>query len=88
MAITTTIQTSFGEERECYIRLNNMEASNHGMPAKALFRAFLSQATFADGSHYVAEFDVEFQADVSKPLWSQAYAELIEENAWLDYVDV
>ena len=80
MAITTTIKTRFGEDRDCYIRLNSIEASNHGILAKALFRAFLSQEAFQAGSHYVAEFDVEFPADVSAPLWEQAYDALIEQE--------
>lgn len=88
MAITEKIKTSFGEERECYIRLNNMETSNHGMPAKALFRAFLSQAAFKDGAHYVAEFDIEFDADVSKPIWKQAYVSLIKQENLKDADEV
>ena len=88
MAIKATITTSFGEDRECYIRLNNVEASNHGVPAKALFRAFLSKEAFDGGSNFVAEFDVEFEADVSQLLWSQAYAELTVQNTWPDHVDV
>lgn len=82
MAIQAVITTSFGEERECYIRLNNVEASNHGVPARALFRAFLSHAAFTAGSHYVAEFGVDFTADVSQPLWGQAYAALIAQQGF------
>jgi hypothetical protein len=84
MAITAPIMTSFGEERECYIRLNSMSASNHGIPASALFRAFLSKEAFQAGSHYVAEFNVEFTADVSAPLWEQAYVALIEQEQFED----
>lgn len=73
MAIKAEIETSFGEARECYIRLNNIEASNHGMPATALFRGFLSQEAFENGAHYVWEQSVEFTPDVSQPLWPQAY---------------
>lgn len=82
MAITAKIRTVYGEERECYIRLNNVEANNHYMPATALFRAFLSKEAFESHSHYVAEFDVKFQADVSEPLWSQAYEALIDREGF------
>lgn len=73
MAIQAEIQTQYGETRECYIRLNNAEASNHGVPTTALFRAFLSKEAFDAGAHYAAEFSIEFDADVSQPLWPQAY---------------
>lgn len=82
MAILATIPTSFGENRECYIRLNNVEVSNHGVPAQALFRAFLSQTAYASGAHYVAEFGIEFTADVTQPLWGQAYAALVEQQGF------
>lgn len=82
MAIIATITTSFGEERECYIRLNSVEASNHGAPAQALFRAFLSKQAFETGSHYVAEFGVEFAVDVSQPIWPQAYAALVDQEGF------
>lgn len=77
MAISATITTMFGEQRECYIRLNNVETSNHGVPTQALFRAFLSKSAFESGSHYVWEMSIEFTADVSQPLWPQAYSALV-----------
>lgn len=73
MAISAFINTSFGERRMCYIRINNIEASNHGAPATALLRAFLSREAFDSGAHYVMEKNIEFVADVSRPLWIQAY---------------
>lgn len=82
MAIQENIRTTFGENRDCYIRLNNVEASNHGAKATALFRAFLSEQAFADGAHYVAEFNIEFDADVSQPLWGQAYAAFISQQGY------
>lgn len=82
MAIKANIHTAFGEERECYIRLNNIEASNHGVTSRALFRGFLSLAAFEAGSHYVWEKTVEFDADVSKPLWSQAYEALVAQEGF------
>ena len=87
MAIKATVTTQFGEDREVYIRLNNVEASNHGAASLALFRGFLSQEAFKAGSHYVWEKWVEFAPDVSKPLWHQAYAALIAQEG-LDEVDV
>lgn len=74
MAILKTVPTQFGEDRELYIRLNNVEVSNHGVKAVALFRGFLSQEAFNNGSHFMYEQVVEFDADVSAPIWGQAYA--------------
>lgn len=76
MAIKANVQTKFGEERELYIRLNNVEASNHGVTTHALFRGFLSEEAFKSGAHYIWEQNIEFLADVSKPIWEQAYAAL------------
>jgi hypothetical protein len=76
MAITATVATEFGEDREVYIRLNNIEANNHGVKAMALFRGYLSQAAFQAGARYVWEASVEFVPDVSQPIWPQAYAVL------------
>lgn len=81
MAIKSEIDTSMGERRECYTRLNNLEVSNHGAPAVALFRSYLSREAFEKGAHYVAEFTVEFEADVTGNLWEQAYAALAEQQA-------
>lgn len=73
MAVLAEIETSFGELRECYIRLNNVEASNHGVNASALFRGFISQGAFEEGKSFVFEKAIEFDADVTLPLWEQAY---------------
>lgn len=73
MAILTTLETNHGEERELYVRLNNVEVSNHNVKSRALFRGFLSKQAFDDGKHYVYEKIVSFDADVSSPLWEQAY---------------
>lgn len=78
MAIIANVTTQFGEDREVYIRLNNVEANNHGVPAQALFRGFLSREAFEAGAHYVWEKKVTFVPDVSQPLWPQAYAALVE----------
>lgn len=82
MAITANVTTAFGEQRTLYIRLNSLEASNHGVPATALFRGFLSEKAFKEGAHYVWEKSVEFKANVGKPLWSQAYAALVAQEGF------
>jgi hypothetical protein len=76
MAIQATVETNFGEYRELYIRLNNLESSNHGQLSYAKFRGFISKEKFDSGANYLWEQDVEFEADVTQPLWGQAYSEL------------
>ena len=76
MAIKATVETSYGEERELYIRLNNIEASNHGVESRALFRGFLSEDAYNSGKQFLWEHTVEFTPDVGKPLWDQAYRAL------------
>lgn len=82
MAIKAVVTTQFGEDREVYIRLNNVEASNHGVKSHALFRGFLSKEAFESKAHYVWEKSVEFDASVSGPLWAQAYAALIAQEGF------
>jgi hypothetical protein len=57
--------------------------SNHGVESYALFRAFLSQALFEAGANYVAEFEVRWIANVSEPVWSEAYAALIAQEGFV-----
>lgn len=76
MAIKATVETVFGSTQEVYIRLNNVETNNHGVKSVALFRGFVSKEAFDSGKHYVWEHAVEFDADVSAPLWDQAYRQL------------
>lgn len=73
MAILATVETQFGENKELYIRLNNVEASNHGMKATALFRGFISKEAFESGKNFMFEKEVQFDAEVSSNLWEQAY---------------
>lgn len=87
MAIKAKVTTMFGEDREVYIRLNSIEASNHGWASHALFRGFLSKDAFKAGAHYVWEKWIEFTPDVSKPIWEQAYAELVAQEG-LDATEV
>lgn len=73
MAIQAKVKTEYGEDRSLYIRLNNIEASNHGVPCHVKFRGFISKEAFEGGSRYLWEKDIEFLADVNLPLWAQAY---------------
>lgn len=73
MAILLKVETNYGEERELYIRVNNVEASNHGMKATALIRGFASKDAFENNKHYMYEESISFDADVSSNLWEQAY---------------
>lgn len=73
MAILATVKTVYGEDRELYIRVNNVDVSNHGVMARALLRGFISEQSFNDGSHYMYEETIEFNADVSGNIWEQAY---------------
>lgn len=88
MAIQASVATEYGEDRSLYIRLNNLESSNHGVSSQAKFRGFLSQEAFTDGKHYLWERDIEFIADVSLPLWSQAYEALKEKIHLEDAIDL
>lgn len=83
MAITTKVQTQYGENRELYIRLNNIESSNHGVETVVKFRGFLSKKAFEVGSHYMWEKDISFIADINLPLWPQSYKAL-KKNLELD----
>lgn len=78
MAIKAKIETLYGEERECYIRLNNVEASNHNWPCIAVFRGYASREAFENGKAFLWEQAVEFKPDVTKPIWEQAYRALKE----------
>lgn len=84
MAILATVLTVYGEERELYIRLNNTEVSNHGVKSTALFRGFLSKDAFDAGSHFMFEKQVEFTANVSEPIWEQAYTVFKKEFGGID----
>lgn len=88
MAIQATVTTKYGEDRSLYIRLNNMESSNHGVASQAKFRGFLSQEAFLAGKHYLWERDVEFVADVALPLWPQAYEVLKTEYSLYDAIAI
>lgn len=76
MALVANLETLYGETRQLYVRINNVEASNHGQPAYILVRGFLSREAFEAGKHYVWEQQYEFQASVADPLWAQGYVHL------------
>lgn len=88
MAIQATVNTEFGEERILYIRLNNIEASNHGVLSNVKFRGFISKEAFEGGSRYLWEKDMDFLANVDLPLWAQAYSALKKEIMFSDAVDL
>jgi len=88
MAIQATVNTEYGEARNLYIRLNNIEASNHGVPCNVKFRGFVSQEAFKEGSRYLWEVDIEFIADVALSLWTQAYDALKREINLVDALDL
>jgi len=87
MAIKTNQTTTYGEICNLYVRLNNTEASNHGVKAVALFRGWLSEDAFKSGKGFVFEKSIEINLDVSKPLWQQAYAALKTIDGFEDSVD-
>lgn len=87
MAINANLDTTFGETRELYVRVNNVEVSNHTAPSVALVRGFLSEQCYRDGKPFVFEHQVEFDADVALPLWPQAYAAIKALPACADAVD-
>lgn len=76
MAIKANAETMFGENRDLYIRLNNAEVCNHGVPSVALFRGFASEEAYRGGKPFMWERTVEFTADVNESVWSQAYSAL------------
>jgi hypothetical protein len=78
MALLAEVETIHGEKRKLYIRLNNVEASNHGVPCRALFRGFLSEQAFKEGKHFLWEEYIEFKGDATGKHWDQAYTALSE----------
>lgn len=74
MAVAATMETNFGEQRQLYIRLNNVEGvNNHASPGVARFRGYVSHEAFQAGKAFVWERLVEFTPNVSQPIWPQAY---------------
>lgn len=78
MAILTEIETNTGEVKELYLRVNNIDVSNHGVKALALIRGFISEDAFKGGKCYAHEEEIEVSVDVKTPVWDQVYAKLKE----------
>lgn len=74
MAIEVTVTNDFGEVGRLYVRLNNVGVSNHSVPSSALLRGFASREAYTSGYRYQYEREIEFAADVTQPIWPQAYA--------------
>lgn len=87
MALQARLETIFGEERELYVRINNVEASNHGNLATALARGYLNEQAFLERKAFVWERPFAFAANVSEPLWLQAYAALRESPDFIEAKD-
>lgn len=73
MAITTTVTTEFGEEKELYLRINNAEISNHGVKSTALVRGYISKDAFLAGAKFMWEESVVCDIDIGELVWSQFY---------------
>lgn len=82
MAIITKVETIHGENRELYLRVNNVEVVNHNVPATATIRGFTSREAYESKKHYIYENVIDFNADVSGNLWEQAY------NAFCDNLGI
>jgi hypothetical protein len=81
MAVKAKLLTDFGEERELYVRLNNFDQlANHGVPAIARFRGYVSKEAFENGSRFVWEQLIEFDGDAPDEPWKAAYAALKAHN--------
>jgi hypothetical protein len=79
MAINAKLETNYGEERDLYIRLNNLETVSKHAGAVARFRGFVSEKAFKAGKNYVWEKLVEFPCDIGGNLAEQAYFVLKKE---------
>jgi hypothetical protein len=95
MAILATVDTSFGESRELYIRLNSFDQlpnrqpdGTFSVPAVARFRGFVSQAAFQGGGGFMFEHLVEFTPPFAGDVRAEAYAALKAEPAFEDAADV
>lgn len=85
MAILANVETNTGEVKSLYLRVNNIEVSNHGVKASALIRGFISKEAFNSGKHFAHEEQIEFDANVSLPIWEQVYVVL--KGKYLDSED-
>ncbi len=94
MAIRGTLVTKFGEERECYIRINNVEnAANHGISWQPRLRAYLVDFTIEASPPYVwasieAGLEIECEVDLTIPKssWDQMYEQIMVNKDFLNAV--
>lgn len=95
MAVTQTLVTEFGENRELYVRVNNLTANNHGEGSTTnhggintvLFRGYYSEEAFRNSGRFVWELEMNVVFDVSLALWPQAYTVLKSTPDFADAVD-
>lgn len=75
MAILTTVFVdALGEEKEIYVRINNIESNNHGAESRALLRGYASETAFKEhGAGFIWEKSIPFTADITQPIWQQVY---------------
>jgi len=94
MGIKARVMTKFGEKRDCYVRINNVDDvqnNKDGTTVKPRLRAYLD--SFENGKPYVwdsveADLKLEFIVDISKPLWDQIYEELIKDEAFKSALEI
>lgn len=94
MAIRGSVITKFGEERECYIRINNVEnAANHNVKWKPRLRGYLIDFTVEESPAYVWDsieegIEISCNIDVSlqKSVWTQMYEQIKIDSIFLSKV--
>jgi hypothetical protein len=67
-----------GMQGEFYLRVNNVEASNHNTKNFALVRYYASKEAFDSGKNFIEEDGIEFECACSDNLWEKAYLKLRE----------
>lgn len=87
MAVTTILETRFGESHKIYVRVNSVSTNNHGAISSLLFRGYISREAFKDGGVFVWEKEIKAILDVSSPIWDQAYKHLKELDEFNESVD-
>lgn len=85
MAIKAVVTTSYGEERELYLRLNSIVISNHGVKSTGLVRGYISEEAYRTGMQYIYEIEVDIDIAVNSNAWEQVYAEL--NKIYIDAID-
>ena len=86
MAIRGVLTTKFGEERECYIRINNVEnSSNHNVKWKPRLRGYLVDFTVDESPVYVwdsveegLKIECDVDLNIQESCWSQMYKQIMD----------